>query len=87
MIKLYTIFDKKMELHQEIIVSQNVSTVTRTIGEAANDPKSILCRHSTDYSLWEIGEYNQETGTIEAREKPHFVTNISELKTKEITNE
>jgi len=45
----------------------------RTVGEAmramkatANDPQSNICRHPADFTMFEIGEYDDSTGKIKS---------------------
>lgn len=61
---MVAVFDRKVEAYEK-------PTCLRTRGEAlrmwetlCNDGKSAMSTHPEDFSLYELGVYNQATGTL-----------------------
>lgn len=60
--KLFTIYDSKTEVFNLPMHLLSTGEAIRTFTEWANDPKSQICKYPADFTLFEIGEYDNATG-------------------------
>lgn len=63
--KIYSIYDSKAEAYNQPIFVQTKGQALRAFTDEANNPDSNICRHAADFTLFEIGEYDQLTGNIQ----------------------
>lgn len=63
-IKIYTVHDSKAKLFNKPFTSQNNATATRAFAYACNDPEHEFCRFPQDFTLFEVGEFNTDTGAV-----------------------
>jgi len=61
---LYTIFDNKAGAYLPPFNSINNATATRQFATAINDEAHDFHRNAPDYSLWWLGEFDQDSGKI-----------------------
>lgn len=60
------IYDSKAELYGEPIVAVAVGQVVREFSDRVSDGKSDYSRHPEDYTLFQIGEYDDVEGKLRA---------------------
>jgi hypothetical protein len=60
--KVFTIFDSKAEIFNNPFLAKTKAEGIRMFSDVANDNKSMISRHPEDYTLFEIGEYDDATG-------------------------
>lgn len=61
---IYAIYDSKTEIYSQPHFLINKGTASRAWADAANDPQSPFSKHPADYTMFEIGHYNDITGNI-----------------------
>lgn len=71
--KIFSIFDKKALSYFDPFFQHNRGLALRGFGELVNDPKTALNKYPADFSLWELGEFDETSGVILAHPKPVFV--------------
>ena len=64
-VKIYSIYDSKAESYAKPIFADRVGEVIRSFGDIANDKSHPIGKHPEDYSLYEIGEWDDDAGTVE----------------------
>jgi hypothetical protein len=62
--KIFTIRDQKAEAYLNPTLMRTSGEFLRAIEELANDPDHQFHKHSSDYSLWCVGEYDELTGVV-----------------------
>lgn len=62
---LYTVHDAKAEMYQVPWVERNDHTATRAFAINVNNSDSHMFHNPGDYTLFCIGNYDDETGLIE----------------------
>lgn len=62
--KIFTIRDQKAEAYLNPTLMRTSGEFLRAIEELANDPNHQFHKHSEDYSLWCVGEYDELTGEV-----------------------
>ena len=71
--KIFTIHDKKAEAHFPPFYMPNLSMAIRTFGDMVNNAESQISNHPEDYTLYELGEWedNDATFTIHKEKISH----------------
>lgn len=77
--KIYAIFDSKAEAMSLPFYYQHEGQATRTFSDWVNDPKTPYGKHPEDYTMYSIGEYEENTGEI-IQDKITSITNGLQLK-------
>lgn len=62
--KVFCVYDSKVEAYMTPFVFRSTGEALRSFETTVNDPQSNLCRHPADFTLFEIGEFQEEDGTI-----------------------
>lgn len=64
--KVFSVYDSKASLWMNPFFMQANGQAIRAFSDEANDPKSQLGRHPTDFVLFCIGEFDDNTGQLVA---------------------
>jgi hypothetical protein len=75
---IFTIYDVKAEAYLQPIFVENEATAKRALMDVLGNPEHQFAKYPMDYSLFHIGKYSQENGSIEPL-PPTFVCNLHEL--------
>jgi hypothetical protein len=78
-INMYVIYDVKAKFYNKPFYMQNDSIAIRAFNDLANDPQTDVFKHPTDFILFNIGVYDDETASIEAHD-PLVLARAHELK-------
>lgn len=62
--KIFTIFDQKAKAHLPIFMLPTEGMATRTFADCINKPGHQFNAHPADYTLLEIGAFDDETGKV-----------------------
>lgn len=75
MANLYSIFDTKANKYGPIISFENDNTAIRSFMEMliSGDKNSMLALYPTDYLLFCVGSFNQDTGLVEPVSAPAHI--------------
>ncbi|WNK13759.1 MAG: nonstructural protein [Microvirus sp.] len=60
--KVFTVYDSKIGLYNTPFHLLSTGEALRGWAEIVNDPESKICKYPEDFTLFELGEYDQETG-------------------------
>lgn len=80
---VFTIYDSKAEAYLQPFFSPTKNTALRMFERAANDGESDIARWAEDYTLFEIGTWDQDTGLLLPHEAKINLGLASELKAPE----
>ena len=64
MLKIYSVYDSKAEAYLQPFFMQSRGAAIRAFGDAVNDVNHVFAKHSGDYTLFEIGEFSDESASI-----------------------
>lgn len=67
-LKLFTIYDSKAETYSNPFYSQTTGTGIRMFERTVNDSSTQIHEYPHDFTLFEIGEWNDNDGIIEMYE-------------------
>ena len=75
--KIYTIYDSKLEAHTMLMSNENENTMKRELStRLKNTPME---QHAADYTLLEIAAFDEVTGTITPYTAHRSVINLIQL--------
>ena len=60
--KVFTVFDEKSEAYLQPFFMDTIGQATRAITDCCNDPNHAFNRHTSDYTLFLLGEFDDLTG-------------------------
>lgn len=63
--KIFTVFDVKAERYIQPFFSPTEGTAMREFRMAANDEDHSFCKYAEDYTLFLMGEWDDENGVID----------------------
>lgn len=84
--RIISIRDNKVGTYGNPTVVPHLANLTRDIAEVVNDGKSLLSKHPQDFELYELGQFDPQTGELVCESKPKFLHNITEFKTQGDSN-
>lgn len=67
LIKIFSVFDSKAAFFGQPFCDQNEGSAIRNFSDAVNDgsnPNNLWHKHPEDFSLFNIGEFDNETGEL-----------------------
>lgn len=67
---LFTVWDSKAKTHCNPFTSVNQQTALRDFAQAANDSGTQIAKFPTDFTLFEVGEFDDETCTFNIHPAP-----------------
>jgi len=71
-VTIITVLDIQAETFLVPQFTHNKATAKRLFAQAVNEPGHDFNRHPESYSLYKIGEYNEETGLITPCDPEHL---------------
>jgi len=72
--KLFTIYDSKAEAHVMLLTNENQDTIQREIKQRFTGTQ--METFSEDYTLFEVGAFDEVTGTITPYAAHRSITNL-----------
>jgi len=60
----FSVYDSKSEVYMLPFFSNSTASGLRLFSDATNEPKSVFYRHPGDYTLFEIGTYDDNKGIM-----------------------
>lgn len=62
---LFSTYDSKINSYQPPFTAEHAGEAIRAFERASNDPESNIYHYPSDFTLFEIGIFDTETGKIE----------------------
>ncbi|AXL14723.1 nonstructural protein [Microviridae sp.] len=78
-LQIFTIFDSKTQAYLPPSFLQNEEVALRSIRDVLKDPNHQFTKNPEDYSLWQIGLFDDEKGKITATPAPVHIASCHEL--------
>lgn len=64
MLKAFTVYDLKAEFYMKPFFCLATGEAVRSFADAINDPQSPFYKHPDDYTLYEIGTFDEQIGEL-----------------------
>lgn len=78
--KLFSVKDNKAHSFGKIIQLPHQADATRMLHRLTNDDNVQISMFPEDYDLFELGEYDSQTGEIITHEQPKFIVGAVSFK-------
>lgn len=70
MLKIVSVYDSAAKAFSRPGFAPNEHIARREFGEFCNQADHPFCKHASDFTLFELGEFNDETGAITSHKSP-----------------
>lgn len=77
--KIFVIRDARAEVYLMPHFVRARGEAIRSFADAVNDDKTQLSKHPEDFMLFEVGEYDDNTGVITPHEQPVAIAKAIDL--------
>ena len=71
--KIYAVFDDKARVYGTPQFMLTDGIAIRTLADVVKEPSSMIAKHPEDFSMYELGSYDEASGKITAHENPVFL--------------
>lgn len=79
-LKVFTIYDSKVQAYKQPVFMRNSGEAIRAMQEILTDPQHNFTKFCEDYTLFELGEYDDENASFNLHLTPKSVAKLNELK-------
>lgn len=79
MLNVYSVFDTQAQTYNVPFFMKKDGQALRAFIDITNDPKTDIHKHPTDYVLFRLGSFDDESGVISPCEAPQRIANAWEL--------
>lgn len=84
--KIMSIRDIASNVYMGVWCAPTLGAATRYFADETNNQQSVIFNHPNDYELYEIGEFDNETGIV-IPTQPRSIARASDYSEKEIERE
>ncbi|QXP08260.1 MAG: nonstructural protein [Arizlama microvirus] len=85
-IQIFSVYDSKTKVYGQPNFLLNKGTALRAWQEAANDKQSNIGKYPADFTMFNIGEWDDETGTLTMHMVKENLGSALEFQIQEGTN-
>lgn len=78
-LKIFAVRDAAVEAFLQPFFSPSTGAAIRSLQEAVNDPKHEFSKHAKDYSLWELGSFDDAIGAVTGGIPAHYINCVDLL--------
>lgn len=61
---IFSIYDSKAEFYLPLVLFNSKGESLRNFADAVNNPDTMLSKHAADFTLFEVGSFDNTTGEI-----------------------
>ena len=73
MMKVFSVRDRALDAFGQPIFSPSTGLAVRSFSDEVNRPGSDFNKHPEDYDLYEVGQWDDETGTLAPLVPPKMI--------------
>jgi len=70
---IFTVYDSKAAAYLQPFFSQTKGTAIRNFSDAVNDAQHHFSRHAEDYTLFELGHFDDQDAKFHLHETPESI--------------
>lgn len=78
-LQMYTVKDKKADAYLQPFTTQTKGLAIRMIQGTLEQQDNNLSKYPEDFSLWKIGEFDENSGIIQGLQEPELVSQLTDL--------
>lgn len=79
-LKMFCVYDSKSQMFNTPFYSTTTGSAMRSFQDLVNDPQTLPFKHPGDFVLYEIGEFDDNTGTVRNYSEHHHLGIGSQFK-------
>lgn len=79
-LKMYSVYDRAAEAFTQPFFAQTDGWAIRQFTDTVNDTNSMLHKHAEDYTLYQLGVFNDASGLVEVPEEPKRLISAKEVR-------
>lgn len=77
---VYSLLDRKLRLFGQLMVERNDFGIQRGLADGIkSNSEALLSKHPDDFDLYQVGEFDDESGRMDAVSPPRLVCCVLEL--------
>jgi len=81
-VKVYTLFDEKAAFYGSPFYCKTDNEALRMVSDAARSTETLIGTHPEDYSLYNVGQFDDNAGKLIPENVPVFIVKVTELVTR-----
>lgn len=81
-LRVFSIFDVKVGAYMQPFFLRTVGEAERAFEGLLLDGNSMISRHPADFTLFEIGQFDEARGALQAHETPRSVITALEMRAR-----
>lgn len=62
--KIFSVFDSKLAVFMTPFFAKNVAVALRSFSDLVADSRSVVAQHPDDFFLYQLGEFDEDSGHI-----------------------
>lgn len=78
-LQIYAIHDVKAQCFGNPFFLSHNGIALREFSDLSNDPQSRINKHPEDYKLYNLGEYDDNSGAFTSLSQPKFLANATDF--------
>lgn len=75
----FCIYDRKGTLFHAPFFAVSAGAAVRSFSDLVNDPNTTVGRHPSDYVLYRVGSFDDQSGSLSRTDLPEHVSDASSL--------
>lgn len=79
-VKVFAIYDSKVQAFNQPFFSQTKGSAIRAVTSAVEDKSSNYCKYASDFTLFELGTFDDSTGLFDLLSTPHSIGLLQDFK-------
>lgn len=83
--EIYTIYDAKAKIFNKPFHQHNEEVALRTARTLLDDHSSDIAKHPSDFILYRLGTYDDDTGSFSLNDQPEVITAFNALTPESMT--
>lgn len=85
-LKIFSVYDSKVESYLQPIFLHTKGEAIRCMQDCLENPEHQFTKHAEDFTLFYIGNYDNQTGICEPCKVMESLGNLNELKAVKVNN-
>lgn len=79
-LKVFTVYDSKVAAYKQPIFMRNAGEAIRAILDVMSNSEHPFSKYAEDYTLFELGEYDDDNASFNMELTPKSLAKLNELK-------
>lgn len=81
--QVYSILDVKSSVFSQPFFMVSKGVALRNFGDLVNDPQTTISKHPSDFKLYFIGEFDDNSGGLSPLAQPEFICSADDFVLKD----